>query len=281
MTTTGTVGTQNRMSPDEIRAFLDEPREARLATLREDGDVHLTPVWYLPMDDGTVVVMLESRRLHLENLRSRPRATLLIDEDTRPQKRHLGSARAVVLRGPVELHDDQSEVEPLRARVRARYYGPLTTPAPPADGYRYTAVVLRPEAVLAWDFAKEGEQKPALTRDQLLAKVQSYFDAVDRLDVDAAVAMFAPDGELRCESDDRHARGRDEISAFLHGVCDGSVEMIHDIEAIAADPEAGTAFSQQAYKDTRSDGRIYDERTINSFAFDSDGRFSVVRFWRG
>ena len=279
--TTGTAGAQNRMSPEELSAFLNEPREGRLATIRDDGEVHLTPVWYLPRDDGTTVVCLESRRLHLSNLRQRPHATLLVDEDTRPQLRQLGTARAAMLRSTVTIEDDQDVVEPLRAQLRARYYGPLRTPAPPAEGYRYSAAILRPDQTVAWDFAKEESGPSGHTADFLRARVQQYFDAVDTFDVEGAVAMFAPDGELRCESDDRHARGHREISEFLHGVTDGSVEMIHDIEALAVDPAAGTAFSQQAYKDQRDDGRVYDERTINSYAFDASGRFRIVRFWRG
>jgi PPOX class probable F420-dependent enzyme len=281
MTTTGTAGAGNRMSAEELRAFLAEPQEARLATVRDDGEVHLTPVWYLPREDGTVVVCLESRRLHLANLRARPSATLLVDEDTRPKRRQLGTARAAMLRGTAEIVDDQEVVEPLRAELRARYYGPLTKPAPPAEGYRYSAVILRPQAVVAWDFSKEEAVVAGHTEDSLRARVQHYFDAIDTFDVEAAVALFAPDGELRCESDGRHARGHDEIREFLHGVVDGSVEMIHDIEALAVDASAGTAFTLQAYRDQRSDGRFYDERTINSYAFDPDGRLRAVRFWRG
>ena len=40
----GTATAQNAMTPAEVAALLAEPREARLATVRDGGDVHLTPV---------------------------------------------------------------------------------------------------------------------------------------------------------------------------------------------------------------------------------------------
>ena len=72
----GSVGTAvaaNALTPSELAAFLAELQEARLATVRADGDVHLTPVWYLAEPDGRLLVFLEERRLHLANLRRRPR----------------------------------------------------------------------------------------------------------------------------------------------------------------------------------------------------------------
>lgn len=147
----GTVTADNAMSPAELAAFLAEPREARLGTVRKDGDVHLTPIWYLAEPDGRLLFFLESRRLHLANLRRRPRATLLVDEDERP--RGGAGARAASFRGAVELVDDPAVVDENRARLVRRYRGP-DAPLPQDPAYRYSMCVLTPDHVTTWDFSK-------------------------------------------------------------------------------------------------------------------------------
>lgn len=147
----GTATSANAMSASELAAFLAEPREARLATIRDDGDVQLTPVWYLAEADGRILVLLESRRRHLANLRRRPRATLLVDEDERP--RGGSAARAASFRCAVEIVEDEATVDAARHRLIRRYRGP-DAPLPSTPGYRYALCILTPEHVVAWDFAK-------------------------------------------------------------------------------------------------------------------------------
>ena len=147
----GTATAQNVMTPAEVAAFLAEPREARLATVRDDGDVHLTPVWYLAEPDGRLLVFLEGRRLHLANLRRRPRATLLVDEDARPRGGQ--GAHAASFRCAVAVVDDPSLVDPARERLIRRYRG-LDAALPRTPGTSYAMCVLTPEHVSAWDFAK-------------------------------------------------------------------------------------------------------------------------------
>jgi PPOX class probable F420-dependent enzyme len=139
------------MSEAEVSAFLAELQEARLATVRADGDIHLTPVWYLALPDGRIHVFLDSRRLHLANLRRRPRATLLVDRDERP--RGGTEARAAVLRCAVELVEDEAAVDMARHALIRRYRGP-DAPLPRTPDFRYVLCVLTPERVTAWDFAK-------------------------------------------------------------------------------------------------------------------------------
>lgn len=153
----GTSVAANALTPAELAAFLAEPREARLGTVLADGDVHLTPVWYLaepgPGGEGVerILVFLESRRLHLANLRRRPRATLLVDHDTRPQGG--SAARAATFRCAVELVDDPAAVDEARHRLIRRYRGP-DAPLPRTGGFRYTLCILTPERTTSWDFEK-------------------------------------------------------------------------------------------------------------------------------
>ena len=108
---------------------------------------------------GEFAFCLESARLHLRNLRRRPRATLVIDVDSRATEGAGGSAAGAMFRGPVELVDDASIVEPFRARLRRRYYGddaddPSLLHATTELGLTYVRCVLTPDQTLTWDFAK-------------------------------------------------------------------------------------------------------------------------------
>lgn len=155
--TIGTATSANAMTVDELEAFVRQPREARLATLREDGDVHLTPVWFI-YEDGCFRFCLEAARLHLRNLRRHPRATLLVDIDTRPGSGLSGTARGVMARGPVKLSDDDAVVAAFRKRLREHYLSAKEAAAFAADPVgaklRYTLVELLPDQTLSWDFDK-------------------------------------------------------------------------------------------------------------------------------
>src|SRR5689334_10755281 len=98
-----TVTAENRMTAEEIGAFLAEPLIGRLATIRPDGYPHLTPVW--PVWDGSLMSFaLGENRIHIQNLRRTPKAAIIIDEDWRPRtKRYASGAAAVVMRGEVTI----------------------------------------------------------------------------------------------------------------------------------------------------------------------------------
>ncbi len=115
----------------------------------------------------------------------------------------------------------------------------------------------------------------------LRTAVDAYFAALDALDVEATVALFAPGATLECVTDGRNPRGHDELRAFFHGVVDGSRGMVHPIVWIAVDGEAGSVATVQEYRDERDSGAVYEERTCNVFAFDEEGRITRLRFWRG
>ena len=120
-----------------------------------------------------------------------------------------------------------------------------------------------------------------LSEAQLAAAVTAYFSAMDALDVEATVALFAEDGELECVTDGRHPRGHAELRAFFHGVVDGSHGMEHPVTWQAIDAARGAVATIQDYRDVRDTGAVYDERTCNFFRIAPDGRIQSIRFWRG
>src|SRR5580765_2561794 len=109
-----TATKENALTTEERDEFLSELRIGRLASQREDGWPHVTPIWYV-WDDGRFVLTLGKSRRHLVNiargrlLRAREagrgpgggtrdhdkgRAALPAGRRTRP-----GAGRAAVVRG--------------------------------------------------------------------------------------------------------------------------------------------------------------------------------------
>jgi nitroimidazol reductase NimA-like FMN-containing flavoprotein (pyridoxamine 5'-phosphate oxidase superfamily) len=158
-----TTTDENRMSPTEIDEFLRGPFIGRLATNRSDGFPHVTPVW--PVWDGEAMhFALGEKRIHIRNVRTDPKATLIVDEDWRPRdKRYVSGAAAVVLRGTVTIMDlDASEKalpqmwtdhadKFLDGAVGDDDYWNTESSA---GGERYHVCTLRPMKIVSWDFRK-------------------------------------------------------------------------------------------------------------------------------
>ena len=60
--------------PDHVRAMLDEPNPAVIATLRADGQPVTVATWYL-MDGERVLVNMDEGRRRLDHLRRDARVT--------------------------------------------------------------------------------------------------------------------------------------------------------------------------------------------------------------
>lgn len=91
--------------PDEVRAFLDAPRLAVLATIRPDGSPHLTVVWYARRGDE-LIVNTTVPRSKARNLEHDPRASVLVGEMER-YVRVEGPARVVATGAEAvrDIHD--------------------------------------------------------------------------------------------------------------------------------------------------------------------------------
>jgi ketosteroid isomerase-like protein len=118
-------------------------------------------------------------------------------------------------------------------------------------------------------------------RDAIAGAVHQYFEVLDALDLDSTVQCFTKDAILECVTDGRRAVGRSEIRAMLAPIIDGSHSMSHLVTALVVDTTTAQCATQQDYHDLRTDGQTYTERTCNFFELDANGRFVMVRFWRG
>jgi PPOX class probable F420-dependent enzyme len=85
---------------ERVRAFLEEPRFAVMATINASGTPQLTVMWYALVPDADVVVLNATRGLLKErNLRRDARMSLCIED----------GMRYVTLQGRAELSDDRTQ----------------------------------------------------------------------------------------------------------------------------------------------------------------------------
>ena len=101
----------------ELRAFLlAGTRTAKVAVVRADGSPLVTPVWFLPDENGSI--MFETGRSSVKGraLSRDPRVSICVDDDEPP----FGFVR---VDGIAELSYDHDELLSWTVRIAARYMG--------------------------------------------------------------------------------------------------------------------------------------------------------------
>jgi PPOX class probable F420-dependent enzyme len=124
--------------PDELDAFLRQPRPAVVASLRPDGSPHTAATWY-DWEDNRVLLNMDESRLRLRFMRRDPRVALTVLDDE-------GWYRHVSLLGRVVSLEDDRDLRDID-RLALRYTGaPFST----RDRRRVSAWV-EVDAWHAWD----------------------------------------------------------------------------------------------------------------------------------
>lgn len=104
------------MSPDEIRAFIDEgTRTAHLAIVRPDGRPHVSAIWMI-RDGEDIVFTTRGASVKGRNLARTGFAALSIDDPHPPYS-------FVALEGPVTIIDDPAELLRWAEIIGGRYMG--------------------------------------------------------------------------------------------------------------------------------------------------------------
>lgn len=131
---------------EDLGGFLDLPLVAVLATLRPDGSVLLSPVWF-EWQGGGFDVWVVADNVKTRHLRRDPRATILVAESEPP-------LRGVEVRGSVRFIED--DVTDIARRIASRYVDDVTAAAY-VETTRGADVIVRlePGHVRAWDFADD------------------------------------------------------------------------------------------------------------------------------
>ena len=117
------------------------------------------------------------------------------------------------------------------------------------------------------------------TREALAAAPQTYFDAVDAMDIDAVLAHFADDATLTVQTDHVTFTGAAEIRRMFTNFFAASVTIGHEIRNIVVEPGSAKVATEQGYFGELKDGSKNDMHNCNFFDFDADGKFTRVIIW--
>ena len=134
------------MTPQEIDAFLAEPRLCHFATVDDQGKPRVRPLWFL-WGDGVFWLTTRAEARHTgRDLRAHPEVALSVASENRPY-------RAVVAHGRPEM------VEKSREMLLA-----ISTRYGEAPGKSWTAIAMKepdrvimklvPKTLLSWDYGK-------------------------------------------------------------------------------------------------------------------------------
>ncbi|HUX86148.1 MAG TPA: TIGR03618 family F420-dependent PPOX class oxidoreductase [Chloroflexota bacterium] len=138
---------RKNLSPEDLGDFLEQAKNAVLATQYADGTVLLSPVWY-EWREGAFEIVIGANDVKARHLRRDPRASAVVAEDVPPY-------RGLEVRGVATVRPAADAG--IMRRVARRYLGVEA-------GDRYTdqmdsadQVVIRiaPGHLRAWDFADE------------------------------------------------------------------------------------------------------------------------------
>lgn len=117
------------------------------------------------------------------------------------------------------------------------------------------------------------------TREALAAAPDSYFKAVDAMDLDGVLAHFADDATLTVQTDHVTFTGADEIRRMFADFFAASEWIRHDIRNIVVEEGAGKVATEQGYQGKLKDGGENDMHNCNFFDVDADGKFTRVIIW--
>ncbi|HEX2052588.1 MAG TPA: PPOX class F420-dependent oxidoreductase [Actinomycetota bacterium] len=105
------------MSEERWRSFLlEQPRTAKLATVRRDGSPHVAPIWIDLDPDGTIVFTTAATSLKGRTLKRDPRVCLCVDDERPP-------FAFVIVEGTAELSEDPRALLDAATRIGGRYMG--------------------------------------------------------------------------------------------------------------------------------------------------------------
>jgi PPOX class probable F420-dependent enzyme len=134
------------MTPEEVEKFLGDPRLAHFATVDENGNPRVRPLWYLWRDGAFWFTTRLEHRHTGRDLQSQQRVAISVASDDRPY-------RAVIVRGQAEVIGKDEE---LLFAIAARYGEAAAKRWLAAAMKEEDRVVFKvvPQRLLAWNYGK-------------------------------------------------------------------------------------------------------------------------------
>src|SRR5712691_9322253 len=116
-------------------------------------------------------------------------------------------------------------------------------------------------------------------REALAAAPQTYFAAVDAMDVDGVLAHFADDATLTVQTDHVTFNGADEIRRMFTDFFEASAWIRHEIRNVVVEEAVGKVATEQGYMGELKDGSRNDMHNCNFLSYDGEGKFKRVIIW--
>lgn len=141
------------MNEQEVINFLQSKLNLQLATIDENGDPNIQPVWFdYEKDSEKLHVMTSKMSNKVRNIRSKPNVYFSIDDENFPYKGVKGKAIARII-------EDHQKVVSMAEKINIKYLGTLEHPLAKmlmefAQNGTEILLEISPKFFSTWDFAK-------------------------------------------------------------------------------------------------------------------------------
>ena len=105
----------HQMTSEHRNFLIEQVRTAKLATVREDGRPHVTPVWFV-LDDDTLVFTTWHTSVKAVNIRRDGRVCLCVDDEKPPFS-------YIQIEGTAVMSADSEALEYWSTGIASRYMG--------------------------------------------------------------------------------------------------------------------------------------------------------------
>ena len=126
------MGKNRKLTPAEIKEFLDEPVVARIATIDENGLPYVTPVWQ-EWDGEAFWIVPRERAAWAAHIKKNPNVAISCAQDSGTYRRISAQGKSKIVFGPAPMQG-QCSTPPTAwrrgfSRARSRISGPDLRPA--------------------------------------------------------------------------------------------------------------------------------------------------------
>jgi len=105
-----------KMDENEINDFLTEgTRTGKLATVREDGRLHVAPIWFV-WNEGKIIFGTGDSSIKAQNIRHNPQVSISVDEESPPYA-------FVIIQGTAKFSDNKKDILKWNTILGGRYMG--------------------------------------------------------------------------------------------------------------------------------------------------------------
>jgi general stress protein 26 len=129
------------MTPEELEEFLRTERTVRVGTVSPDGEPHVSPLWFV-WHDGAMYFNSLKRSRRARDVEEGSRVSACVDAG-----HEYAELRGAILYGVIEQAGD---VPDIRQMFGDKYWNGIEIPE--VKSHRW--LVLRPDKIVSWDFAK-------------------------------------------------------------------------------------------------------------------------------